>query len=385
VNAPPPELLAARRQRVARLLSTLNLDALIVSHLPNVRYLTDFESSAATALLTPASLELVTDTRYETVARSMHDVDVRIVGPGSPADDALAAALAEGEWRRIGFEAARMSVARHGRVARALAAAEARTPRELLATEGVVEACRAVKDPYEIEVLREAARRLSAVAIGVLADIGPNARESEVAGRVEAGLRRAGFSGPAFDTIVASGSRSALPHARSTDRVIAAGDLVVLDFGGIYGGYCVDLTRTICLGRASDETRRVYDAVLAAQQAAIRAVAPGRPVVDVDRAARESLTTSGLGDAFVHGTGHGLGLEVHEAPRVTKASGRLVSYAPGTAVVADPDMLEAGMVFTIEPGAYLPGWGGVRIEDDVLVTADGCEVLTSVPRHLEVG
>jgi Xaa-Pro aminopeptidase len=174
-----------------------------------------------------------------------------------------------------------------------------------------------------------------------------------------------------------------LPHGRASDRVIQPGDLVVLDFGGVYGGYCVDLTRTVACGDPGAEARDWYEGVLAAQAAAIAAVRPGRPATDVDRVARTVLEERGLGHLFTHGTGHGLGLEVHEAPRVGRPrveSGR--EPMPGTVPI--PEHLEAGMTLTVEPGVYVPGRGGVRIEDDVLVTASGVEVLTNVPRTLVI-
>jgi len=177
-------------------------------------------------------------------------------------------------------------------------------------------------------------------------------------------MREAGFSRPAFETIVASGPNSVLPHARPTSRAIQAGDPTVLDFGGVYDGYCVDLTRTVQLGAVPGPLAKLYAAVAEAQQAALAAVRPGAASSAIDAAARSVLERHGLGEAFGHGTGHGLGLEVHEEPRIARPSGQ-------------PDVVvEPGMVFTIEPGAYVPGVGGVRIEDDVLVTATGCEVLT---------
>ena len=183
--------------------------------------------------------------------------------------------------------------------------------------------------------------------------------------QIETAMREAGFCRPAFETIVASGPNSALPHARPTDRRIQTGDPTVLDFGGVYDGYCVDLTRTVQLGAAPAALGRLYEAVAEAQQAAIDAVRPGALASAIDAAARSVLERYGLAEAFGHGTGHGIGLEVHEDPRI----GRLIPRTPDHAV-------EAGMVFTIEPGAYVPGVGGVRIEDDVLVTEGGCEILT---------
>jgi Xaa-Pro aminopeptidase len=212
---------------------------------------------------------------------------------------------------------------------------------------------------------------LTAEAVTAIESVRSGIAEREVAAAIEMALRRAGYERAAFDTIVASGPNSALPHYRAGDRVLHAGDLVVLDFGGVLDGYCSDLTRTVSVGNPSPEAVRLHAAVLDAQAAAIDAVKPGVTTADVDGAARQVLVAHGLGEAFGHGTGHGLGLDVHEEPRVSKPRSDIA-----------PERLEAGMVFTIEPGAYVPGFGGVRIEDDVLVTETGCEVLTSVPRDL---
>ena len=235
----------------------------------------------------------------------------------------------------------------------------------------MVEQQRVVKDAVEVASLREAAARLTPVADAAFAAVRPGIQERQIAGVIEAALREAGFERPAFDTIVASGPNAALPHYRAGDRVLAIGDLLVLDFGGVLDGYCSDLTRTVAVGPPSPEARRIHAAVYAAQQAAIAAVRPGVYTASVDAAAREVLQQRGLGDAFGHGTGHGLGLDVHEEPRV----GRQRADVPSVS-------LEPGMVFTIEPGAYLPGFGGVRIEDDVLVAEEGGEVLTAVSRDL---
>jgi Xaa-Pro aminopeptidase len=245
----------------------------------------------------------------------------------------------------------------------------ARSDVVLRSTEQVVEQARIVKDAFEIARLRESAARLTGVAEAAFAAACEGRAERDVAGVIEAAMRAAGYERPAFDTIVASGPHAALPHHRAGTRRLTSGDLVVLDFGGVLDGYCCDLTRTVAIGRPTENARRVYDAVQEAQQAAMDVARPGVPATAVDAAAREVLEHRGLGRAFGHGTGHGLGLEVHEEPRITR---------PRTDVPATT--LAPGMVFTIEPGAYLAGWGGVRIEDDVLVTETGCEVLTSVTR-----
>jgi len=195
-----------------------------------------------------------------------------------------------------------------------------------------------------------------------------------VALAIDGRIIAAGFERTAFDTIVAGGPNAALPHAQPGERKLDENDLVVLDFGGVYRSYCSDLTRTVVVGTASGRAREVYAAVLEAHDCAIQAVAPGRSRFAIDGAARDVLTARGLGDAFGHGTGHGLGIDIHEDPKIT----RRVGEPAGT----DDERVDAGMVFTIEPGAYLPGWGGVRIEDDVLVTQHGVEVLTSVTTDL---
>jgi Xaa-Pro aminopeptidase len=207
----------------------------------------------------------------------------------------------------------------------------------------------------------------------VLDDVRPGRTEHEVAMAIDWGIRRGGFTKSAFDTIVAGGPNAALPHAHSGERKLTEGDLVVLDFGGVYDSYCVDLTRTVSIGRASGRAREVYTAVREAHDRAIAAVAPGRSRFDIDAAARDTLARHGLAEAFGHGTGHGLGIEVHEDPRITQRR---------PDVDEQEEAVQPGMVFTIEPGAYLSGWGGVRIEDDVLVTADGVELLTEVSTEL---
>jgi Xaa-Pro aminopeptidase len=222
------------------------------------------------------------------------------------------------------------------------------------------------------------------VLAGVLADLHEGAREVDVAQALEAGMRRTGFTKPAFDTIVASGPNSALPHARAGDRRLTRGDLVVIDFGGVFHGYSVDMTRTVAIGEAGKEARGLYDAVRDAQAAAIAAVGPAATPDAIDAAARQVLEARGFGPLFVHGTGHGLGLEVHEAPRIAAAGTARSADALEGCVVPVPAQVVPGMVFTIEPGAYRPGFGGVRIEDDVLVTLEGCEVLTTGDRALRV-
>jgi Xaa-Pro aminopeptidase len=369
----PGPLYSRRAEAVRRTLADTGLDALIVTHPPNLRYLTGFDGSVGALLLALSNAVLIVDGRYITTARDQvaSSEELQWVGVELAArslEEGLVDTIGATPARTIGVEGAAMTVSRFDRLNTLLNARHDRPPVRLVPTERIVERARVIKDAGEVATFRKAAAMLSAVAVRVLDAVGPWRSELEVAADIDTFLRQAGFSKPAFDTIVASGPNSALPHARPGERRLVPGDSVVLDFGGVYDGYCVDLTRTVQLSPATDAFLRTFAAVRAAHSAAIAAIRPGLKASLVDTAAREVLTAHGLGNAFVHGTGHGLGLEVHEEPRVTR---------PGS--VAMDDTLEAGMVFTVEPGAYLPGAHGVRIEDDVVVTAGGCDVLTSVP------
>jgi Xaa-Pro aminopeptidase len=367
-----------RLVRARDALRGLRLDALVVSHLPNIRYLTGFNGSAGLLVIGASECTLIIDFRYATAARtllaSQPDVaaQLRLLVSANGFDETLVDVLKRAGARRIGVEGAHMSVSRFNKLSSSLAAA-APTPLQspdacpaLVPIERAIEPWRMVKDAEEIAILREAGRRIGELVPEVVALARPGRAEVDVAVDIEQALRHAGFERPAFETIVASGPNSALPHARPTERTLREGDGVVLDFGGVYDGYCVDLTRTVQLGDAGSEFRRLFAAVTEAQLAAISAVRPGVLASVVDSEARRALGRYNLADAFGHATGHGLGIEVHEDPRVGKPANGL----PDT-------ILEPGMVVTIEPGAYLEGIGGVRIEDDVLVTERGCEVLTA--------
>jgi Xaa-Pro aminopeptidase len=381
VQRPDSATVANRLERVRRHADGASVDALLVTHLPNLQYLTGFTGTAGAVLVLPKRCLLLVDFRYVTAARALISaldaglVDLEPVTKSY--DEAITDALCRERALRVGIEAAHLTVARFnalssGLLQRASDPSDPRTPvPTLVATERIVERARMIKDAGEIATFREAAARLSAIARRLPEYARPGRTEKEVADLIEDAMRQAGFSRPAFDTIVASGPNSALPHASPTGRVLGPGDPTVLDFGGVYSGYCVDLTRTVQLGGISGDMGRLFAAVAEAQRAAITAVKPGVRPSEVDGAARAVLDRHGLGEAFGHGTGHGLGLEVHEDPRVGRAQPNLPD-----------DPLEPGMVITIEPGAYVPDLGGVRIEDDVLVTEDGCEVLTDVPTFL---
>jgi Xaa-Pro aminopeptidase len=373
VAAPSTTALAQRHDRIRESLDTLSLDALIVTPPSNIRYLSNHAGSAGILVITREAAHLLVDFRYHEAVRALQGSPSACPGfqlwdvPASY-EEALIACLADLGVTTVGFEASHVTVARYEWWRETIAGRGLDIT--LRSTERIVEQARLIKDAFEVATLREAAARLDTVMPRVLAAVRAGEREREIAAVIELALREAGYERTAFDTIVASGPHSAMPHYRAGTRVLTPGDLVVLDFGGILDGYCCDLTRTVSIGPPSREVRRVYDAVRDAQAAAVAAVKPGIDASAVDAAARELLRDRGLGDAFGHGTGHGLGLEVHEEPRVGKPRPDL-----------PPVTLAPNMVFTIEPGAYLPGFGGVRIEDDVLVTEDGCELLTRLQRE----
>jgi Xaa-Pro aminopeptidase len=349
-------------------LDARQLEAMVVSAPMNIAYLTGFEGTAGLLLVTRDRRFLVVDGRYEVAARdavaagrlapvTIERVEGRYAG-------ALAAVLARERVGQAGFEAGHVTVATLDLWRRVAPQAEWHP------TERVVEGQRLIKDAGEIDIFRRAAASLNEMASRLPVIVARGRTEREIAAGIDAALLEAGFERPAFTTIVASGPNSALPHARPSTRRLESGDLVVLDFGGVLDGYCVDLTRMAVVGSPAASAMALYEGVREANASAVRAVRPGIPASSIDRAARAVLEAKNLGEAFRHATGHGLGLEVHEAPRLARLD-------------AEPqERLEAGMVFTIEPGAYVEGIGGVRLEDDVLVTPEGCEVLTKVPHDL---
>jgi Xaa-Pro aminopeptidase len=377
VRLAPRDTLAARHTRLRQAVLAAELDGLIVTHLPNIFYLTNFLGSAGIAVAMRDRLYLILDFRYASAAKALWETpygcpDAELVPVDRTYDETLVALVKRLQPRRLGFEGNNVPVNRANQLTSGIG-----TATELVPTDAVIERLRIIKDAHEIDMLRRGAQLLSPVAVDIIGDARPGMKEQELAAKIDWRIKTAGFERCSFETIVASGPNSALPHAHPGERVLKEGDLVVLDFGGVYGGYCVDLTRTIALGEPDAEMARVYQAVLDAQRAAIAAVKPGVGAGDIDAAARGTLAQHGLAGAFGHSTGHGLGVEIHETPRIGPRR-----EATGDAPAPADERIEPGMVFTIEPGAYLPGWGGVRIEDDVLVTSDGVEVLTNVPTSL---
>ena len=326
------------------------LDALLVTHAPNIRYLTGFSGSAGMLLALRDALILVVDNRYaaqapeETAGAARVEVAPRSLWEG------MGLVVSAARPGVLGYEADRASVRASERIVK-LGASLAEP------TEGHVESLRASKDEGEVDAIRRAADLAMDALRATLPSVGPGQTELSVASRLEAALRERGSEWHPFQTIVASGPRAALPHARAADRAIERGDLLLIDFGATVDGYCSDLTRTFVVGRAADDRQRaVYEAVLTAQRSAISGVRAGMSGREADAIARQSLDSAGFGAAFGHSLGHGLGLEVHEDPR-------LAPTAEG--------LLPAGAVVTIEPGVYFEGWGGVRLEDDVFLSTDG--------------
>jgi Xaa-Pro aminopeptidase len=359
---------AARSGRLRERLEEAGCEALLVTRLLNVRYLTGFSGSAALLLVLPDDLLFVTDGRYrDQSAQELASAGVaaRIeVGLTGAAQRELVQAEARG-LSRLGLEADAVTWAQQRRYAE-----EWFPEAELVATEGLVEELRKVKDGGEVARMEQAA----AVADAALAEVRPmfpeRPTELEVAIALDFAMRRGGASGPSFDTIVASGPNGAKPHHQPSERRIEPGELVVVDFGAIVDGYCSDMTRTLCVGEpASGTARRMVDVVAESQRAGVGAVRAGAEGNAVDEVCRNVIADAGWADAFLHSTGHGVGLEIHEAPRVASTSA---------------DTLVAGHVVTVEPGVYLPDHGGVRIEDTVVVTEEGCRVLTNAPKELVV-
>lgn len=355
---------AARRERLRARLADAGLDALLVTSLVGVRHLTGFTGSNGAVLVTEDDVWFATDGRYtEQAARETGLADVTVTrGVGA----ALVRRAADAQLGVVGVEAAAVTLAQFD----ALAEAAGDSVR-LVARRDDVESVRAVKDPVEQAALRHAAALADEALRLVAPGIVPGDTERAVADRLEEAMRRLGAEAPAFPTIVAAGPNGAEPHHRPSSYGIRSGDLVTIDWGARVDGYHSDATRTIAVGGAGDLQpwqREVVDAVSRAQQAGVAAVRAGVVTGDVDAAARATLAAAGHGAHFVHGTGHGVGLEIHEAPMLLEGS---------------DGALQAGMVVTVEPGVYLPGRGGVRIEDMLLVTGDGAEVLTLAPRGLD--
>ena len=356
------EIHAARRGRAQQKIAEAGADAVLITSGPNVRYLTGLASSNAALLLAAdGTAVLATDSRYTLAAqRDCPDLELiteRFIEPR------LAAEMTSRALRTVAFEAHEMSVERHQELA-AKAGGVTTVP-----FGRKIEELRTVKDPSEIELLATACRITCQAVADVFSLIRPGLTERKLAAALDARMAELGAERPAFDTIVASGPNGAIPHHAPTDRPMRRGDLITMDFGARYGGYHADMTRTVALGEPAGWQREIYELVAAAQRAGLDAARPDADVGEVDAAARDLIRDAGHGDHFQHGLGHGVGLEVHEAPTIGYArTGKLASRVP----------------VTVEPGVYLPGRGGVRIEDVLVVGAGGTGLLTTTTRELLV-
>jgi Xaa-Pro aminopeptidase len=349
-----------------RKLTRAGLPGLLVTYLPDLRYLSGFTGSSAALAVTRRTARLFTDSRYTTqAAEEVQAAQVQIAS-GSPAVAGAQWLAAQPGMIRSGFDPARTTVAELARWKSELPSRLRRGFLEPIPAP-FVEQLRTVKDEDELTVLAEAALVGCRLFEGILEFLRPGIVEIDVAAELEHKARLLGAEGMSFETIVASGARSAMPHGRATAALLPKRGFVTLDFGIIHKGYCSDMTRTVFLGKPRPGERKAYQAVLEAQEAAVNAVAPGASCVEVDEAARGILRREGFGEAFSHSTGHGVGLEIHESPRIG---------------AGQSTRLEPGMVVTIEPGVYLAGQFGIRIEDMVAVTRSGSQMLTPAPKAL---
>ena len=341
-------------ERLAPFFAANPVDAFLINNLHNVRYLTGFTGSNALLLALPGEAMMFTDPRYG--LQSAQQVrEKTVIAHGS----LMNAAIAHAKKKRVRSMAVEQTT---------MTLAEAELLRgkfEIRAASGVVEGLRMVKTPLEIAKIRKSVDLNSQAFELAMKKARPGMREYELAAEIEYRMKRLGAEAPAFDTITASGPRTALPHARPSEARFEAGQLLLIDMGARLDGYMSDMTRMAHFGPAPKKVRDAYALVLEAQLAAVAAVKPGRAGKAIDKAARDILK----GQPFIHSTGHGLGLEIHEDPRIGKTG---------------MTKLKAGMVITIEPGIYIEGWGGIRIEDTVLVTESGCEVLTPTPKTLRI-
>jgi len=349
---------SARRRRARALVRDAGADALLVTNPKDVRYLTGFHGEDSWAVLSPRSITVISDFRFQEELASVSGVRVAI--RSGPIEEAAAEVLPPAG--PVAIQAEHMSVARRRRLGRLVGATRLRE------TTGLIAGLRAVKDEHEIALIRRAVRAQERALVETLDTLKPGVRERDLAAQLEHRMKALGAEGPSFDTIVAAGANASKPHHRPGGARVRASRPVLIDWGAVVGGYCGDMTRVFCLGRWPARLREVYEVVLEAHEAGVAAVGPGKKCAAVDAAARAVIERAGLGPMFGHGLGHGVGLDIHEAPRLARASA---------------DTLEAGMVVTIEPGVYLPGVGGVRIEDDVVVTARGARRLSRLPKAID--
>ena len=348
-----------RRERLRRLVRKAGAEAILVTNFTNVSYLTGFTGDDSYLLVASSGQVLLTDTRYtEQLAEECPGLDLDVRRSGVRMLDRIKTVVAKAKLANLAIEADSMTVGLFEQLDKEVGVV-------LAPTSGLVEGLREIKDKEEVAAIRRAVALAERAFAVVRAGLRPDRTEAETAHELEQQVRAFGGAGRSFDTIVAVGDRAALPHARPTQRLLGDSDFVLIDWGARENRYVSDLTRVLATGKISPKLERIYGVVLNAQERAINSIKPGVAMKDVDAVARTIIEKAGYGKRFGHGLGHGIGLEIHEAPRLASNVSRL---------------LTPGMVVTVEPGIYLPGWGGVRIEDDVLVTRDGHEVLSAAPK-----
>lgn len=344
---------------VRRFLKEHQVDALLVTNGINVRYMTGFTGTSGVAVISQQDAWFITDFRYTEQATAQID-GYTIVEQEKTMEQELHKQLKLHNIQSLAFEQDYVTYASYERYKELLAIT-------FVPTSGIIEELRVVKTAEEIEVLREAGEIADKAFEHIVEFIRPGVKEIDVANELEMYMRSLGASSSSFDIIVASGERSALPHGVASEKVIENGELVTMDFGALYKGYCSDITRTVAVGDISDQLREIYEIVLASQKIGVEEIRPGMTGREADALTRDYITDKGYGDYFGHSTGHGIGLEVHEEPRL--------SYASDTT-------LTKGMIVTVEPGIYIPSVGGCRIEDDLVITEEGNERLTTSTKEL---
>lgn len=351
---------SSRIKQVNSLARKNKLDILIISKLSNVRYLCGFSGSNGMLVLAPPKAYFLTDFRYKVQARKEVKNCQVIIAERELIGEFIKLPCFR-KKAKVGFESAFMTFKMHGKVKELIPKAG------LIPVENIVESLSAVKDTDEINKIKKAVKIADRVFGDILKLVKPGVKERDLALEMSYRMIKLGADGPAFDFVVASGQRSSMPHGRASDRKLKKGDFITFDFGCFYDGYASDVTRTVVLGKATARQKKIYNIVLKAQLKAISSIKPQMPAKELDRVARDIINREGFGDYFGHGLGHGLGLEVHDNPVLNPRS---------------KDTLAEGNVVTIEPGIYIPAWGGVRIEDDVVITKNGCKVLSRSPKEL---
>ena len=350
-----------RIKRIKEILESEKLDLLLVTFLPNVRYLSGYTGTNGLVLISPNGSIFLTDFRYKEQSREQVKYLKTVIAERDLIQTLPTLSLFKPKRLKLGFESNHLSCGTYRNL-------KALLPDCLLVpTENLIESVSVKKDQIEIDKIRKAVKITDQVFFEILDFIKPKVKEQDIAAEIEYRFKRYGSTTPLYETIVASGKRSALPHGRASGKKIEKGDLVTLDMGAVYEGYTADLTRTVVVGKANKRQKNLYNIVLKAQREALGRIKPKMRACDLDKVARGVIKRAGYGKYFGHGLGHGIGLVIHDNPAINARNEQL---------------LQPGMIITIEPGIYIPNWGGVRIEDDVLVTKKGCEILTKAEKNL---